>query len=266
MRDDEDDARAIIIYLATNFGRAGYRQVTDMMRNSGIRINHKRVARIWRQEGLKIPKKQVKRARIFLGDGSCMRLRATHARHVWSYDFVEDKTADGRKLRILNIIDEFTHECLASVPLRRFRSKDVIEVLADLMMIHGCPEFIRSDNGPEFIAKALRKWLDDLGVTCTYIEPGSPWENAFIESFNSRMRDEFLNGELFGNLYEAQVLIAGWVKYYNGIRPHRSLGGLPPAPQSYAIPVQTKTIKLRSGNWRILEGSDLEKAVGYGWS
>jgi len=266
-RADEDEIRAAVIYFATNYGRTGYRQVTNMMRNAGVIINHKRVARIWREEGLKLPKKQVKKRRIFLGDGSCVRLRATHENHVWSYDFVEDKTVDGRKIRFLNIIDEFTHECLAAVPARHFKAKDVIEVLADIMLERGCPEFIRSDNGPEFIALALRQWLTDLGVATAYIEPGSPWENGFIESFNSKMRDEYLNGELFGNMYEARVLTDRWVRYYNGIRPHMSLGGRPPAPQSYVIPLETKTINLRSGNWAILESCTGRKEMAsYGWN
>ena len=267
MREDEDEIRQAVIYFATNYGRAGYRQVTNMLRNAGVLVNHKRVARIWREEGLKVPKKQVRKKRIFLGDGSCMRLRATHKNHVWSYDFVEDKTTDGRKLRFLNVIDEFEHICLASVPARHFKTKDVIEVLADLMLEHGIPEFIRSDNGPEFIAKALRLWLADLGVSTAYIEPGSPWENGFIESFNSKMRDEHLNGELFGNLHEAKVLTDRWIRYYNGIRPHMSLGGRPPAPQSYVIPLDMKTINLRSGNWSILEScTDREEMVSYGWN
>ena len=226
--------------------------VTNMMRNSGIKINHKRVERIWREEGLKLPKKQIKRRRLFLSDGSCIRLRAEHKNHVWSYDFVEDKTMDGRKIRILNIIDEHTHECLASVPRRNWRSKDVIEVLSGIMILRGCPEYIRSDNGPEFIAKNLRKWLFDIEVITTYIEPGSPWENGYIESFNSRMRDEFLNGELFGNMYEAQVLIKRWVDYYNKVRPHSSLGGRPPAPQSYSFDGEEKTAALKQARWDVI--------------
>ena len=266
-RADENDMRALIIYMAANFGRVGYRQVCSMLKNSGVVINHKRVARIWREEGLKLPKKQVKRSRIFLNDGSCVRLRAKHKNHVWSYDFVEDIPMDNRKVRILNIIDEYTHECLASIPRRHFKAKDVIEVLADIMLFRGYPEYIRSDNGPEFIAKVLRGWLSDVGVITTYIEPGSPWENGYIESFNSRMRDELLNVELFGNLAEAKVLIGRWVRYYNGIRPHSSLGGRPPAPQSYNIPVETKVINLRRGNWSIMETSSTpQKAVGYGWN
>jgi transposase InsO family protein len=205
--------------------------VSDMMRNDGIRINHKRVERIWREEGLKLPRKQIKKRRLWLTDGSCIRLRPEHRNQVWSYDFVEDKTMNGKKIRFLNIIDEYTHECLASVPRRSWRNNDIIELLSELMLIKGCPEYLRSDNGSEFTAKKLRKWLADIGVITTYIEPGSPWENGYCESFNSRMRDEFLNGELFGNMYEAIVLTRRWVNYYNMIRPHSALGGKPPAPQ-----------------------------------
>lgn len=232
---DEDEVRAQIIDKACNYGRVGYRMVASMLRNEGILINHKRVERIWREEGLQLPQKQVKRQRLWLTDGSCIRLRAEHRNHVWSYDFVEDRTMDGRKIRWLNIIDESSRECLSSTPRRSWRNTDVIEVLSDLMILHGTPEYIRSDNGPEFIAKNLRKWLAAVGVITTYIEPGSPWENGYCESFNSRMRDEFLNGELFGNMYEAQVLTQRWVRYYNEIRPHSSLGGKPPAPQSYTL-------------------------------
>jgi len=230
---DEDEIRTKVIDTACNFGRVGYRMVTHMMRNSGININHKRVERIWREEGLKLPQKQTKKRRIWLNDGSCIRLRAEHKNHVWSYDFVEDKTYDGRKIRILNIIDECTHQCLASVPRRSWRNNDVIELLADLMFIHGTPEYLRSDNGSEFTAKKIRKWLESIGIITAYIEPGSPWENGFVESFNARMRDEFLNGELFGNMFEAQVLIKRWVHYYNKQRPHSSLKGRPPASQAF---------------------------------
>lgn len=228
---DEDSVRASIIYMACNFGRVGYRMVSDMMRNDGIRINHKRVERIWREEGLKLPQKQIKKRRLWLTDGSCIRLRPEHRNHVWSYDFVEDKTMNGKKIRFLNIIDEYTHECLASIPRRSWRNNDIIELLSELMLIKGCPEYLRSDNGSEFTAKKLRQWLVDIGVITAYIEPGSPWENGYCESFNSRMRDEFLNGELFGNMYEAIVLTRRWVNYYNTVRPHSALGGKPPAPQ-----------------------------------
>ena len=236
-RDDEDEIREKIIEKACNYGRTGYRQVTSMLRNDGILINHKRVERIWGEEGLKRPAKQSKKRRLWLNDGSCIRLRAEYKNHVWSYDFVHDKTVDGKKFRILNIIDEASRECLASVARRRFRNNDIIEILADLMVKHGTPEYLRSDNGIEFTAKKLMKWLSDIGVITTFIEPGSPWENGYCESFNSRMRDEFLNGEIFGNIFEAKVLTKRWMDYYNTIRPHSALGGRPPAPQSISINV-----------------------------
>jgi len=253
---DEDDMHYLIAYMAANFGRVGYRQVSGLLRNRGILINHKRVERIWREEGLKLPSKQSKRRRIFTSDGNCLRLRANHRNHVWSYDFVEDRTTDGRKVRWLNIIDEYEHECLASVPRRSWRREDVINVLSEIMIFRGTPEYIRSDNGPEFIAKMLRKWLSDIGVITTYIEPGSPWENGYVESFNSRMRDEFLNGESFGNMYEAEVLTKRWVNYYNTIRPHSSLGGKPPAPQSYTFDDMEMTQALRQSVWNVILVSD----------
>jgi len=213
--------------------------VTYMLRNEGVKINHKRVERIWKEEGLKVPKKQKKRRRLWMNDGSCIRLRPERRNHVWSYDFISDRThPDGRTIRFLNIIDEHERECLASIPRGSWKDNDVIEVLAKLMITHGTPEYLRSDNGSEFTARAVRKWLQDVGTITTYIEPGSPWENAYIESFNSRMRDGFLNGELFGSVKEAEVLANRWVAYYNQIRPHSSLGGKPPcgtrppAPQS----------------------------------
>ena len=229
---DEDAVRKEIIELACNYGRAGYRTVADLMRNSGRQINHKRVERIWREEGLKVPQKQKRRARLWLTEGNCVRLRPTHKNHVWSYDFIEDKTANGRRVRFLNVLDEYSRVCLASIPRRSWRASDVIEVLADLMFLHGTPEYLRSDNGSEFTAKKLREWLARAGVITAYIEPGSPWENGYCESFNARMRNEFLNGELFGNMYEVDVLTKRWVEYYNTVRPHSSLGGRPPAPQA----------------------------------
>lgn len=232
---DEDDIRAEIIEKACNFGRVGYRMVTAMMNNQGTKINHKRVERIWREEGLKLPRTQSKKRRLWLTDGSCMRLRAEHKNHVWSYVFVEDKTYNGKKIRFLNIIDEYTHECLASVPRRSWRNNDIIEVLSGLMLINGCPEYLRSDNGSEFTANKLRKWLSGVDVITAYIEPGSPWENGFCETFNARMRGEFLNGELFGNMHEAHVLTRRWVEYYNTVRPHSSMGGRPPAPQTIIL-------------------------------
>jgi len=234
-KDDEDEVMEKIIEYVCNYGRLGYRKVCQMMRNDGIIINHKRVERIWREAGLKLPGKQVRKRRVHLNDGSCIRLRPERKNHVWSYDFVEDKTWDGRKLRFLNVLDEHERKCIASIPRRSWRDNDLIEALADLMLVHGCPEYLRSDNGPEFTAKKIREWLESIGVITTYIEPGSPWENGYIESFNARMRDEFLNGELFGNIHEARILTQRWVEYYNTKRPHGSLGGRPPAPQSVVL-------------------------------
>jgi putative transposase len=216
--------------LATEYGRYGYRTVTSMLNMEGWDVGKDRVYTIWREEGLKVPQKQPKRARLWLADGSCIRLRPERPNHVWSYDFVADTTREGRPYRILNIIDEYTRECLASFVARRIRSQDVILVLADLFLERGLPEHIRSDNGPEFIARKLRGWLKQLGVGPLYIEPGSPWENGYCESFNGKMRDQLLNGELFYTLREAQVIIEKWRVHYNTVRPHSSLGGLPPAP------------------------------------
>ena len=227
---------AAIVALAGRFGRYGYRRITDLLREAGWEVNAKRVQRIWRTEGLKVPSKQPKRGRLWLTDGSLVRLRPEHRNHVWAYDFVSEATSDGRKLRILTVIDEYTRECLALRVGRRMTSHDVLYLLSDLFLEHGVPEHIRSDNGPEFVAKAVREWLADLGVTTLFIEPGSPWENGYIESFNGKLRDELLNGEIFYTLKEAQILIEHWRREYNHIRPHSSLGGRPPAPETIAWP------------------------------
>jgi len=222
-----------IIELALQYGRYGYRQITGLLKLEGWLVNHKRVERIWRQEGLKVPKRHRKRRRLWLNDGSCIRLRPTHKDHVWSYDFVAERTTDGRKVRMLNIIDEFTRECLAIRVDRHIEAVDVIETLKDLFINRGLPEYIRSDNGPEFIAEIIRDWLKDLNVTPTYIEPGSPWENGYIESFNGKFRNELLNGEIFDTITEARVLTERWRKHYNTKRPHSSLGYRPPAPETF---------------------------------
>jgi putative transposase len=198
----------------------------------GWRVNHKRVERIWRREGLKVPKKQPKRGRLWLNDGSCVRLRPEHKGHVWSYDFVMTRTSEGRSLRMLNIIDEYSRECLAILVRRQITSQDVIDVLFELFIFRGIPEYIRSDNGPEFTAKAVRSWLERLGVKTLFIEPGSPWENGYIESFNGKLRDELLNREIFTTLTEAKILIEQWRREYNQIRPHSALGYQPPAPEA----------------------------------
>jgi transposase InsO family protein len=231
-RSDEDALTASIIRLASQYGRYGYRRITALLRAEGWHVNHKRVERIWRRKGLKVPTKQPKRGRLWLNDGSCIRLRPSWPNHVWAYDFVQARTHDGRPFRMLTAIDEFSRECLAIEVSRRLRSDDVLQVLADLMVQRGPPGHIRSDNGPEFTAKAVREWLARIKVRTLYIEPGSPWENGYNESFNGKLRDELLNGEIFYTLKEAKVLIEQWRKHYNTIRPHSALGYRPPAPEA----------------------------------
>ena len=192
---DEGALRGDIVRLASRFGRYGYRRVTDMLRIEGWGVNHKRVERIWRQEGLKVPERQPKRGRLWLNDGSCIRLRPLYQGHVWSYDFVASRTHDGRAL-------------------------------------NGPPEYLRSDNGPEFTAKPVRRWLGRVGVETLFIEPGSPWENGYNESFNGKLRDELLNGEIFCSLAQAAVLVEQWRREYNTVRPHSACGGFPPAPEA----------------------------------
>jgi len=230
--DEEIRLVARITELATQYGRYGYRRITAMLKQEGWQVNHKRVERIWRKEGLKVPKKQPKRARLWLNDGSCIRLRPEHKDHVWSYDFVLARTSDGRAFRILAILDEYTRECLAMLVKRRIASHDVIDQLYQLFLLRGVPEYIRSDNGPEFTAKAIRKWLNSLGVKTLFIEPGSPWENGYIESFNGKLRDELLNREVFTTLTEARILVERWRQEYNQVRPHSALGYRPPAPET----------------------------------
>jgi transposase InsO family protein len=219
------------------YGRYGYRRITALLRNEGWRVNHKRVWRIWRQAGLKVPQKQPKRGRLWLNDGSCVRLRPEHRNHVWTYDFVFDRTHNGRPLKMLTVVDEYSRESLAIEVARRLTSKDVIRVLAKLMLKHGIPGHIQSDNGPEFVAKVVREWMHRLGVETLFIEPGSPWENGYIESFNGKLRDELLNGEIFYTLHEARVLIEMWRRHYNQVRPHSSLGYRPPAPEAAPGPL-----------------------------
>ena len=233
-----------MIELACQFGRYGYRRITALLRWEGWQVNHKRIERLWRQEGLKVPSRQPKRRRLWLGDGSCIRLRPEYPNHVWSYDFVADRTTDGRPLRMLTVIDEYTRECLAIDVERGLRSDDVIFRLEQLFVERGVPAHIRSDNGPEFTAKAVREWLERLEVRPLFIEPGSPWENGYNESFNGKLRDELLNGELFETLVEAQVLIENWRWEYNHQRPHSSLGYRPPAPEAW-LPSQAAFASLR---------------------
>ncbi len=233
--DDEHLLREQILQLASEYGRYGYRRVTAMLQNQGWLVNHKRVERIWRQEGLKVPQKQPKRGRLWLKDGSIVRLRPEFPKHVWSYDFMQHRTHNGVPFRILNVIDEYSQECLFTKVARRLTHKDVLDVLLDLFLERGVPVHIRSDNGSEFIAKKVRTFLSRMSVKPLFIEPGSPWENGYIESFNGKMRDELLEREIFYSLKEAQILIEMWRTQYNKVRPHSSLGYRPPAPAAILI-------------------------------
>jgi len=230
--------------LACTYGRYGYRRITALLREEGWGVNHKRIERLWRREGLKVPQKQPKRKRLWLNDGSCVRLRPEHRDHVWSYDFVVDRTHNGRAFRMLTIMDEYTRECLAIKVARKLNSMDVLDCLSNLFILRGTPGYIRSDNGSEFTAKVVREWLARLDVGTLFIEPGSPWENGYIESFNGKFRDELLNGEIFETLREAKVLIEMWRREYNHHRPHSALGYKPPAPETFE-PFPTGSTTLR---------------------
>jgi putative transposase len=236
--DDEAALTADIVELARRYGRYGSRRITALLRHAGWQVNRKRVERIWRREGLKVPAKQPKRDRLWQADGSCIRLRPERPNQVWAYDFVADRTRDTRKFRMLCVVDEFTREALAIRVARRLDSNHVIEVLADLCLVRGVPEHIRSDQGPEFIATTVKDWIAAVGAKTAYIEKSSPWENGYVESFNGKLRDELLNIEIFNSLREAQIMIENWRRHYNTIRPHSALGYRPPAPE---VTVRTPT-------------------------
>ncbi len=228
-RDDEAALTADIVELARQYGRYGYRRITALLQETGWSVNHKRVERIWRREGLKVPARQPRRGRLWLADGSCIRLRPQRPGHVWAYDFVEDRTHDGRKFRILTVIDEYTRECLAIDVAGSIRSKRVIEVLSRLISLHGAPLYLRSDNGPEFVSLAILEWISQSGIATALNDPGKPWQNGYIESFNGKFRDECLNEHWFQTLAQARAVIGEWRIDYNQVRPHSSLGRIPPA-------------------------------------
>ena len=233
-RADEDALTGAIIALASEYGRYGYRRITVKLRGGRLASRHGSGAADLAAGRTESAAKTEATKALWLNDGSCVRLRPERANHVWSYDFVSAMTHDGRTLRLLVLIDEYTRECLAIRVARRLGSNEVIETLADVMLWRGIPEHIRSDNGPEFVAKELRKWLSHVGTGTLYIEPGSPWENGYCESFNGKLRDECLNGEIFYSLKEAQVVIEHWRVEYNTRRPHSALGYRPPAPAAYS--------------------------------
>ena len=238
--DDEDSLRKDIVRLAEKYGRYGYRRITVLLKAEGWRVNHKRVERIWREEGLRVPQKQKKRGRLYFNDGSCIRLRPMHKNHVWSYDFVQDRLANGKKIRILTVIDEYTRKCLKLKVGYSLKADAVLEALADLFLTEGIPEYIRSDNGSEFVAKNVQAFLQQIQVKTAYITPGSPWENGFNERFNGILRDELLNGEMFYTIKEAEVMLEDYRRLYNEFRPHSSLNYNPPAPMAKVMPLKNR--------------------------
>ena len=231
--EDEQALTREVVELASQFGNSGYRRVTALLRHRGWRVNHQRVERIWRREGLKVPAKQPKRGRLWRGDGSCVRLRPEWKDHVWAYDFVQVRLHDGSVVRLLTVMDAYTRECLAIRADRSIRSADVLETRSELMLIRGVPDHIRSDNGPEFTARAVREWLGGVGARTRSIEPGSPWENGYIERTGGKLRDELLDREIFSTMLELKVLTERYRQTYNRVRPHSSLGYRPPAPETF---------------------------------
>ncbi len=228
-RKEDRDRRLLerVVGLSRKNPRYGYRRVWAMLRREGWPVNKKRVHRLWREEGLKVPQKQRKRRRLLAEGGSengCTRRRAEHKDHIWSYDFVMDRTEDGRRLKMMPIVDEHTRECLSIEVERSITADDVVATLARLFEERAEPSYIRSDNGPEFVAAAVKRWLEASGVGTLYIEPGSPWENAYTESFNGRFADELLKREEFASLLEAKVLVEEYRENYNHRRPHSALG------------------------------------------
>lgn len=245
--EEEKNLRERIRRLAYQHKRYGCRRIRVMLRRDGWKVNKKRVHRIWKEEGLQLPRRR--RKRRALGAKGEVVPKALYKNHVWTYDFIEDRTETGSRLRILAVVDEYTRECLAIEVGRSFDSLKVIRCLEWLFLTKGVPEYIRSDNGPEFVAKAVREWLGKNGSKTLYIEPGSPWENGYMESFLGKFRDECLNMEVFGNVREAQIVVEGWKEEYNERRPHSALGGLTPAEfASRSVSFVSPTAALRLQN------------------
>jgi putative transposase len=234
--DEEARLVARMLELVRKHPRYGYRRIWALLRREGWRVNRKRVHRLWRQQGLKVPRKQRKKRRLGSSANSCVRRPAEHKDHVWAWDFLHERTSEGRPLKWFTLVDEYTRECLALEVDRGITSQVVQAVLAGVVRARGAPLHIRSDNGPEFIAKAIRAWVTEAGLGTLYIAPGAPWENGYAESFNSKVRDELLNAEEFGSLLEAQVLAKEWRREYNHVRPHSSLGYRTPAEYGEMVP------------------------------
>jgi len=233
-KGDDETLRLALIRLAKQYGRYGYRKIAKLLRVEGWHVNDKKVERLWREEGLQQPKRHKKRRRLYHKDSSIIRLRPQYPNHIWSVDFVHDKLSSGRPYKMLTVLDEYTREALCVHVQARMGSADVLEALYPLLLKHGKPEYIRSDNGPEFIAAALQDWLTKVGIKPIQIYPGSPWENGYNERFNGTLRREVLNTEWFTSIDQARIVINTWLKQYNHIRPHQALGMHPPVPETSA--------------------------------
>ena len=232
---DDNALRLALIRLAKQYGRYGYRKITQLLRIEGWQVNHKKVERIWRKEGLQLPKRHKKRKRLYHKDHSVIRLRPHYQNHIWSIDFVHDKLSNGRAYKMLTVMEEYSRQALLVHVADKMGSADVLEVLYPLIIKHGKPEFIRSDNGPEFVSESFQCWLKRVGINPIRIYPGSPWENGYNERFNGTLRNEVLNAEWFTTTKEAQIVINQWLKEYNHIRPHQSLNMRPPVPETTTL-------------------------------
>ena len=231
-RQDDDSLRLALIRLAKAFGRYGYRKIAQLLRIEGWKVNHKKVERLWREEGLQLPKRHKKKKRLYHKDSSIIRLRPKHPNHIWSIDFVHDRLSNGRPYKMLTVLDEYTREAMCVAVKSRMGNAEVLEALYPLFLKYGRPEFIRSDNGPEFIAEAFQTWLNKVGVKPIRIYPGSPWENGYNERFNGTLRREVLNAEWFVSIDQAKTVIGTWLRQYNHIRPHQALNMRPPVPET----------------------------------
>lgn len=229
---DDEALRLAMIRLAKQYGRYGYRKVAELLRVEGWVVNHKKIERLWREEGLQLPRRHKKRRRLYHKDSSIIRLRPEHPNHIWSIDFVHDKLSNGRSYKMLTVLDEYTREALCVAVKPKMNSADVLDALYPLLLRHGKPEYIRSDNGPEFIATALQDWLRKVGIKPIQIYPGSPWENGYNERFNGTLRREVLNAEWFHTTKQAQIVIDTWLRQYNRVRPHQALNMRPPVPET----------------------------------
>ena len=235
----DDDQRLAVIRLAKQYGRYGYRKIHELLQTEGLLINHKKVERIWREEGLQLPARHKRRKRLYHHNASIIRLRPYYPNHVWSIDFVHDKLSNGRPYKMLTVLDEYTREALAVTVANKMGSSEVLEALYPILLKRGKPEYLRSDNGPEFSSEPFTDWLIKVGIKPIRIYPGSPWENGYNERFNGTLRTEVLNAEWFSTTRQAQTVINQWLKQYNHIRPHHALGMRPPVPETCLVNPQS---------------------------